>query len=93
MRIIFNTQIYTKPNNYSNKNSQISYKARPTKEELEVLLNKGYKNSHWKEERDNYRINKIEKFLSWGYSYKEIADLLDISLRTIRNLMKDKNNK
>lgn len=44
MQIIYNTyntQFYTKTNNYR-KNSQISCKAKPTKEELEILLNKGY---------------------------------------------------
>lgn len=70
--------------------AQIAEKRNCSRDAIENILGK---NSHWKEERDNYRINKIEKFLSWGYSYKEIADLLDISIRTIRNLMKGKNNK
>lgn len=85
MRIIFNTQIYTKPNNYSNKNSQISYKARPTKEELdEIRKYLGAEYKRIKQEGYNARIKLAFEYMQKGATDEQIASEFGISEEKVK---------
>ena len=66
---------------------QVAQKFNCSREKIEKILGKEY-HSVWKQERDNFRINKINKLFAIGMSYNEISDLTDIPIKTIRKLLK-----